>query len=55
MNIPDQVDHHFNAIFAGWMTAFIAVCITASTLGDIGCDLLATASGLPYLQLHWFT
>jgi hypothetical protein len=29
MNIPDQVDHHFNAIFAGWMAAFIAACITA--------------------------
>jgi hypothetical protein len=29
MNIPDQVDHHFNAIFAGWMAAFIVVSITA--------------------------
>jgi hypothetical protein len=29
MNIPDQVEHHFNAIFLVWFSAFFAASLTS--------------------------
>jgi VIT1/CCC1 family predicted Fe2+/Mn2+ transporter len=29
MNIPDQIDYHFNAIFLVWFAAFVAASLTS--------------------------
>ena len=44
MNIPDQIDYHFNAIFLVWFAAFVAASLTS--VGVKGHRLRHACSGI---------